>query len=182
MFLSRVKTPLFVVPSPFLVLILFAPFAFAQNPGEGLLPVEVDGKHGFISTRGEIVIPASFEFAWGFREGLASAWSGGKAGFIDESGTFVIPPQFEYARAFVNGLADAELGARWGYIDKKGRFVIPPRYAETRGFSEGLAVLSPQQAISLLVLVLRMQTCFSRDSQPWNRTASGALSTVTAAS
>src|SRR5260370_11151671 len=106
----KTKTPSFVVCSSLLLLILLARLSLAQNATDRLLPVEVDGKHGFISTRGEIVIPLSFEFAWGFHEGLASAWRDGKAGFIGKSGEVVIPPQFAYALAFVYCRADLELG------------------------------------------------------------------------
>jgi hypothetical protein len=125
----------------FLIVILLATIASAQNVPNRLLPVIVDGKHGFISSGGEIAIPARFEFAWGFHEGLASAWMEDRAGFIDESGKFVIPPQFQYARAFENGLADVELSDRWGFINKNGTFVISPRYIQTRSFSGGLAAV-----------------------------------------
>ena len=93
--------------SSFLVVILLGTAAPAQNAPDSL-PVIVEGKYGFISTSGELVIPATFEFAWRFSEGLASVWKDGRAGYIDESGKFVIPPQFDYARAFVGGLADVE--------------------------------------------------------------------------
>src|ERR1700720_2712925 len=75
----------------FLVVLLLATIAPAQNAPNRLLPVVVDGKHGFIYSSGELAIPARFEFAWGFHEGLASAWTEDMAGFIDESGKFVIP-------------------------------------------------------------------------------------------
>jgi len=88
-FTSKWKPLFFVVFLSFPLLILLATFAFGQGAADGLLQVEVDGKHGFISLHGEMVIPANFEFAWGFSEGFAPAWKDGKAGYINDSSSFV---------------------------------------------------------------------------------------------
>ncbi|MGA9813335.1 MAG: WG repeat-containing protein, partial [Terriglobales bacterium] len=115
------------------------PVASAQQSSERRLPVEIDGKYGFIDASSHLVIAADFDLVWGFSEGLASAWRNEEAGYIDESGNFVIPPQFQYASAFSEGLAGVESGDKWGYVNQRGSLVIPPRYRQSQAFSEGLA-------------------------------------------
>jgi len=109
------------------------------GPEDGLLIVNVEGKHGFIDLAGRIVIPPTFDFAWQFSEGRASAWQNGRAGFIDRNGKFVISPRFEYAKAFHEGLAEVQLGGLWGFVSTDGRMAIQPQFEETRWFSQGLA-------------------------------------------
>jgi hypothetical protein len=48
----------------FMIAMLLATIAVAQNAPNRLLPIIVDGKHGFISSGGDVVIPARFKFAW----------------------------------------------------------------------------------------------------------------------
>jgi hypothetical protein len=65
----------------FSVVILLATISPAQNAPNRLLPVIVDGKHGFISSGGEIAIPARFEFAWGLSRRTGFSVDGGQTGF-----------------------------------------------------------------------------------------------------
>jgi hypothetical protein len=51
---------------------------------EGLAPVEVNGKWGFIDTKGNMVIPAVYDSAGSFSEGLAQVKVNGKWGYIDK--------------------------------------------------------------------------------------------------
>jgi len=121
--------------------------ASAQDGRERLLPVEIDGKYGFINLSGRLVIAADFDNAWGFSEGLAPAWRGGQAGYIDGSGSFVVPPPFQYASGFSEGLAGVELGDKWGYVNRRGTFVVQPRYREAQPFSEGLAAVQADNGL-----------------------------------
>src|SRR5687768_2726831 len=100
---NRRRNPLVDALLFLLAPVVLATAALAQIVPD-LLVVVTEGKHGFISTSGELVIPATFDFAWNFSEGLASVTTDGKWGYINGAGVFVIPPQFQYARAFVNGL------------------------------------------------------------------------------
>jgi len=62
-----------------------------QKP-EGLFPVIVSGKIGYIDKQGKIVINPQFDDAWHFSEGLAGVKIGGKWGYIDKQGKIIINP------------------------------------------------------------------------------------------
>jgi hypothetical protein len=64
MFRCPPKTVSPVARSMFMIAMLLATIAVAQNAPNRLLPIIVDGKHGFISSGGDVVIPARFKFAW----------------------------------------------------------------------------------------------------------------------
>ncbi len=123
-----------------------ATFDDAGMFAEGLAPVRVGGKFGYIDTRGNLAIQPQFDFATRFSEGLAAAGIGGKEGYIDKSGKFVLTPQFEIAdlQVFSEGLAPVRIGefvaGKWGYIDKSGNVVIQPQFDAAGPFSGGLAV------------------------------------------
>jgi len=119
----------------------------------GRASVEVDGKWGYIDTKGKWAVEPQFFEALDFSEGLAAvqearppkSWksdkkpTGGKWGFVDPAGVFVIKPSFDGAFGFSEGLAAVKVGDRWGYIDKKGEVAIVPRFANAMEFSEGVA-------------------------------------------
>jgi DNA-binding transcriptional regulator/RsmH inhibitor MraZ len=109
------------------------------GPPDGLLAVNVAGKHGFIDTKGRIVIPPAFDYAHQFSEGRAVVWVNGHAGYIDRSGKFVIWPRFERAQSFHEGMAAVQLGSLWGFINTDGQFAIQPQFDEVRWFSDGRA-------------------------------------------
>jgi hypothetical protein len=119
-----------------------------------LFPVRHNGKEGYISQSGEVVIPSQFDAARQFFEGLAAvAIKSGegsieqlgesraplKWGFIDERGQIVVPLEFHNVGRFSEGLAWVELGAQHGtsrfgvndhgYIDRTGNVVIAPVYS-----------------------------------------------------
>lgn len=107
---------------------------------EGLAPMTVDSKVGFINTSGEFVIPPKYQFAFPFEEGRALVVENGKYGFIDRTGKVVIAPVFKNAHSFSNGLAAVQLiSGKWGYINKDGKVAIDPKFSYALPFSEGLA-------------------------------------------
>jgi len=85
----------------------------------------VDGRWGFVSISGELVINPQFERAEVFAEGLAAIRLD-KWGHVDGSGKFVINPQFDEAASFANGLARVKMGGRTGYINTTGNFIWNP--------------------------------------------------------
>lgn len=96
--------------------------------GDGLLPVRLDHKWGFIDKTGKYVINPQFDDATPFADGLARVKLGGKWGFIDKTGKLVIPPQFDLAFPFKDGLAPVTFDGKWGFIDKAGKLVINPQF------------------------------------------------------
>src|SRR5579885_562267 len=85
------------------------PPGFDWGYNEGLAPVEVGGKRGYIGQSRRLEIPARYEEAGRFSEGLAAVRLHGKVGFIDAKGRLVIRPRFQNAGAFAQGLAPVEL-------------------------------------------------------------------------
>jgi hypothetical protein len=119
-------------------------FESAHTFSDGLAHVKLNGRVGFIDTRGQWAIPPEFEeTALSFSEGLAWARQGKLLGFIDKQGRWVIPPQFKEVKQFSSGLAAVTShGKRWGYIDKAGKFIIPEIAHGANKFSEGFVMLS----------------------------------------
>ena len=102
---------------------------------EGLAPVNVEGKWGYINKQANITITPQFDWATPFHDGVAriliGSFSSGKFGFINKKGIFEINPQFDYADDFSEGLAPVGIRLnkystefKMGYIDKKGEVVI----------------------------------------------------------
>src|SRR6185503_7730257 len=117
----------------FALLLLISSTVFAQSSdAEGLLPIIQNGKMGYISKKGEIVIRPQFDVSSylgmpqfsEFSEGMAAIKSKGLIGYIDSSGDFVVAPQFKDGRKFSSGLAAVKIGDRWGFIDQTGALRI----------------------------------------------------------
>jgi hypothetical protein len=99
----------------------------------GLSAVQLDGKYGYIDTKGRMVIAPRFEAAGSFAEGLAAVQIGDRWGYINSLGQVVIQPQFNSADAFVRGRARVKLKTKGlgsllmqevsRYIDTTGKFV-----------------------------------------------------------
>ncbi|MBQ7518462.1 MAG: WG repeat-containing protein [Bacteroidales bacterium] len=87
---------------------------------EGIAPVKLGGKWGFIGKDGKSVIPYKYEFAAPLQGGLARVSLMGKYGFIDKNGEVVIPYKYAYALDFEKGLAAVRVGAKISYVDKTG--------------------------------------------------------------
>lgn len=125
---------------------------------EGLVPISVGGKWGFMDRAGKLVIPAKFEDAENFSAGLApvkvhneeTVWcpadeSGNRSGatmmwgYIDKSGETVIPAVFNSADPFSEGLAAVSKCDQAYFIDKGGKTVIKGNFTYASSFSGGLA-------------------------------------------
>ncbi len=138
-------------------LIIFAAmlpgYLYSQNtPSRGrLLPVEENGKWGYIDLKGKVVIPFKFGAVGDFSEGIAPAkndkrlangnlrFEMGRWGYIDQKGNWIIPPTFDYCFSFSEGLGEVRVGGKLGYVDRTGKIVIEPQFFHTEAFSEGLA-------------------------------------------
>jgi len=87
---------------------------------EGMAPVRIDGKWGYIDKTGNTVINPQFEEANAFHEDLAAVKQNGKWGYIDKTGNIAIKPIFDVAYEFTEGLARAGYG-EWKKGDFNGR-------------------------------------------------------------
>lgn len=112
---------------------------------EGLAPVRIFSKWGYIDRRGELAIKPQYDRAYSFSEGLAlvqqrSEYGGRpRCGYINKQGHWVIQPTYEYANPFSEGLAGVFDGEYWGFIDREGNVRIPFEYDSVGMFKQGLA-------------------------------------------
>lgn len=109
---------------------------------------DAEGKVGFASASGEIVIEPAYDQAGAFFEGLA--WVSQKQGdqmlygAVNEAGDVVIPltyaflGDFHEERALVGVRTKDSNGLRFGYLDPDGTVVIPLEYQAGGDFSEGV--------------------------------------------
>ena len=128
---------------------------------DGLLPIEVKSKWGFVDRTGKIVIEPRFEDADNFSDGLAAVKVRGeekiwcprdengsregftmKLGYIDKTGELVIPAQFESASPFSEGLAEIHQCDKSFFIDKTGKTVLSGNFRYASSFAAGLARVS----------------------------------------
>ncbi|MGH8761543.1 MAG: WG repeat-containing protein, partial [Burkholderiales bacterium] len=72
---------------------------------EGLAPVAVKDKWGYIDKTGYLVIDMQFDRANRFSEGLAQVEFRGRHGFVDRTGKFAIEPKYFGAGMFSEGMA-----------------------------------------------------------------------------
>lgn len=135
--------------------VLKARFDDAKNFSEGMAPVRLGEKWGYIDKSGRVRITPQFDEAWPFSGGIARVRQGGLTGlfgYIDTQGRYVVPPRFKYADDFAEGLAavgDMEYVDEPGnlyYIDRRGRTVIPGPFALASHFFKGLAHVKLRRA------------------------------------
>lgn len=89
---------------------------------EGVAPVMLGGKYGYVDRDGTCVIPYKYEYAGIFSEGLARVRMGEKYGFVDKNGKIVVPYKYSDAGDFIDGLAAVFFNGNKGYIDKTGQW------------------------------------------------------------
>ena len=66
-----------------------------------------DGKWGYISTDGSVVIPFEYDDAYGAGGGLASVVKDGKCGLLDYSNRIIVPLEYDDISSFEAGVAYA---------------------------------------------------------------------------
>ncbi|MEQ1765164.1 MAG: WG repeat-containing protein [Pyrinomonadaceae bacterium] len=127
-----------------------------------LFPVKVNGRFGYIDTKGRMVIRPQFDDAHRFQEGLAGVvmggekrtgrdgyafYLGGKFGYIDRTGKLVVPlGTFSFGRGFSEGLAEVNVnGCKGenctGYANKVGKLAIKNQFSSGSEFRQGLAIV-----------------------------------------
>ncbi|WP_321436654.1 WG repeat-containing protein [uncultured Bacteroides sp.] len=98
----------------------------------GLGPVKIGGKWGYINKSGEFIIKPQFDHAYEFNDnGLASVDINGRCGYINKFGKLVIEPQFEVAINFDStGYAEVQQNKKRGLINMSGKFILEPKYED----------------------------------------------------
>ena len=134
-----------------------AQFADGGEFKEGLAPVMVEGKWGYIDETGKLAIAPQFDIADMFIGGLANvghrdAGGGFRFGAIDRTGTLVVPEKFKQRLMFFEGLSPMSVPAPddenvtsprllYGYVDRTGEFAIPAKFDWAWPFTGGYAAV-----------------------------------------
>ncbi|HEY0015745.1 MAG TPA: WG repeat-containing protein [Longimicrobium sp.] len=106
---------------------------------EGMLPLRMGARIGYLDARLDTVIPARFDDADEFKEGRAGVAIIGRWGFIDTRGGWVVTPAYDRVSWYRDGMAAVYLDGKCGYVDHAGRMAVPIRYDECWEFGDGLA-------------------------------------------
>lgn len=84
-----------------------------------------NGKYGYVSVCGDLIIPFIYDYATNFSEGFACAKINNRRVYIDMEGDIVIDKDFRVNSDFEGGLAWViTKSGHAGYIDKSGEFVV----------------------------------------------------------
>src|SRR5258706_7200576 len=132
--------------------------AKSKSSSEGLVPISIGGKWGFMDRTGKMLIETRFADAENLKAGLApvkvrsdaTIWcpadeSGSRSGatmmygYIDKTGKIVIPATLNSAESFREGLAAVRKCDQAYFIDKSGKTVIKGNFTYASSFSGGLA-------------------------------------------
>ncbi len=141
---------------------------------DGLAPVSLGRKWGYLGRDMKVAIPPQFDLAQPFSEGMAGIEVAKKWGYIDKEGRIVIPPKYDIAMSFSDGLGRVktflerrpypagEVGMEgqtaydvylWGFIDQRGVEIIPPKFLNVTSFSEGHAFAMANNSTNLFGII-----------------------------
>lgn len=95
---------------------------------DGMAPIRVAGRWGYIDSEHHIAIAPRFDRAQRFSEGRAQVEVDGKVGYIDREGDYVVAPRFAWGYRYYRGVAAVELDDRWGLVGLDGTWVVPPKF------------------------------------------------------
>ena len=112
-----------------------------EDFSDGLIPVEIDNKWGFMNTQGKLVIPAEYDYVNGFGEGKSVVLKRKTFYILDTDGTALKlnTPEIKEVRKFSEGLAPFETIGGYGFINQEGQIVIKPRFKTVGYFKNGFA-------------------------------------------
>jgi len=109
-----------------------------------LIPVEAEGKWGYINKEGKYIINPQFKDAYLFADGIAIVRAqDDQIGYIDDAGKYIINPSYRFGTVFTEGLAFVTpLNGVPVCINKKGETQFILKEADrVNCFSEGLSLV-----------------------------------------
>lgn len=115
-------------------------------PHEGVLPVVVSGKIGFVDYNGEQLLPPTYDReneinTYVFRDGVMTVKKNGKYGYLNTKLEEFVPCKYEDVGEFSDNMAPAKTDGLWGFIDTKGNMVVSSGYKHVVPFSNGFAAI-----------------------------------------
>jgi len=133
--------------------------SYEPSFSEGLYPIKLSRKWGFINAQGKVEIQPAFDAVWGFKEGVAQVRVGANYYFIDKKGKKLFKKIFKYAGPFSNGLAlvyinwTSKEGGQctsddeilYGYINKQGKVIFLANYNFSDQFAGDESASTPEE-------------------------------------
>lgn len=122
-------------------------YTWKGDLSDGRIPVQRNGKYGFLDRHGREVIPCTYDETGIFRLGRTLVRKGDRYGIVDTAGRLVLPIEYENTTLrgdkymYSDSLALVEKEGRFGYVDFEGRLAIPFYFDDAYPFSEGLAAV-----------------------------------------
>lgn len=107
---------------------------------EGLIPVELNGKCGFIDINNNVKIDLKYDKVDSFSEGLAGILINGKWGYINKNEDIIIKPTFDFAYKFSDGYARVVYNNKYTFIDSNG-MCFKKSFTRAEDLSESIAVV-----------------------------------------
>jgi hypothetical protein len=90
---------------------------------EGLCPIKISGKWGFINTNGDLAVKVIYDTVSFFKNDRAFVKYKGKWGLIDQYGIAITDFKYDEIKIFSEGYAAVCINNKWGYINKNGQEV-----------------------------------------------------------
>ncbi|OHD53420.1 MAG: hypothetical protein A2014_04025 [Spirochaetes bacterium GWF1_49_6] len=127
--------------SPVKILLFTVLFMIIGNSlsAEGLLPIWVNGKWGFIDNTGKIIVAPMYDFAFPSSDGMNMVKEGAKFGYVNIEGKAIISPKFTEAYPFTGGIARIKMKDFYAYINKVGQIIASADFEEAYDLIDGLA-------------------------------------------
>jgi WG containing repeat len=120
--------------------VLVGGFDGAKDFSEGLAPIIVGAKWGYLDLLGNIAIEPRYEYVGPFVDGVADVELDGQTSYIHKDGTtFLSLPAGIRGVSIVDGRAVIWRGEKYGISDEIGNIIVSPKYGDIKEFSEGLA-------------------------------------------
>lgn len=122
-----------------------AVYTWTGGMQDGRIPVQRDGKYGFLDRYGREVIPCIYDAVSLFGLGRAMVSQGDRYGIVDTAGRTVLPMEYECHSAkaemyvYRDSLALVQKDGKMFYVDLDGNVAIPLYFSDAYQFSEGLA-------------------------------------------
>ncbi|WP_026476125.1 WG repeat-containing protein [Alkaliphilus transvaalensis] len=125
-------------------------FDFVNEPQEGLAPVLLDGKWGFINPEGDVIVPIIYDSVGVFSEGRAGVKVGNYWGYVDQQGNVIVEPQYDALTTYAEGLGIVVKDNRYGALNRDGEAVIPLEYDYIGIFIDGQAIAMKSNRMGMI--------------------------------
>lgn len=125
------------------------------NLSDGLLSFQKNenGKYGYISEKGNVVIKPKYTTALPFKSeraivNISENYSGNKYGIIDKTGAYIIPPKYNIIlnlgeNRFALGIPinpnEPYLGSKFAVVDNNGNLLTDFKYYDISNYNKGYA-------------------------------------------